>query len=319
MTTEPLDALIIGGGPAGLAAATGLVRQLFTAVVFDSGKYRNDVASHMHSVVGYDHVPPATFRAKGRADILARYQTVRFEDVAVESVRQTDDGLFEAVDASGKEWLGRKVVLAMGVRDILPAIDGFADCWGRRIFHCLFCHGYEERGAASTGVLAVGPVMGNPMMAMHQAHSAKRLAHKVTVYTNGSEELAGQLRPEIAGEPGFSVDTRPISGLAKGPKGSEVVVKFANGDEPQVEGFLVYNPQTEPNGPFVKQLGLELTAMGDIKSTPPFYQSSVPGVFAAGDCGTMFKVVPNAMAMGGFAAGGISFQLHGGDMSQFQH
>jgi gliotoxin/aspirochlorine biosynthesis thioredoxin reductase len=133
-----LDVLIIGAGPGGLSLALGLARQLHTAVVFDSGSYRNSLGSHMHNVVTWDHEDPAVFRAAARKNILKRYDTIQFQDVAVESVSKTPQGLFKAVDATGKSWMGRKLVLATGVKDILPDIDGYADCWARGMYVTLF-------------------------------------------------------------------------------------------------------------------------------------------------------------------------------------
>lgn len=130
-TTSLLDALIIGGGPAGLSVATGLARQLYTAAVFDSGVYRNDRAAEMHNFVTWDHRHPAEFRKKTRDDLLARYQTIRFEDKKIESVQKTPDGYFQATDVTGQVWRGRRLVLANGVRDLIPDIDGYDDCWGR--------------------------------------------------------------------------------------------------------------------------------------------------------------------------------------------
>lgn len=130
-TTPLLDVLIIGGGPAGLSVATGLARQLYTAVVFDSGVYRNDRVNHMHNVLTWDHCEPAEFRKKARDDLLARYQTIQFENTKIESVQKTAEGYFQAIDTSGKAWEGRKLVLATGVRDLIPEIEGYDDCWGR--------------------------------------------------------------------------------------------------------------------------------------------------------------------------------------------
>jgi thioredoxin reductase len=147
------DALIIGAGPAGLSTATGLARQLHTAIVFDSAVYRNARAEHMHNVLGWDHFSPAKLREKGRADLLARYQTVKFADVAVASIQKmiigkgtSGDGrnssedakkelsIFEAVDVTGRAWHGRKVVLATGVKDRMLDIEGFDECWGRGMY-----------------------------------------------------------------------------------------------------------------------------------------------------------------------------------------
>ena len=130
MASPLLDALIIGGGPAGLSLANYLGRQLFNAVVFDSGVYRNAPAKHMHNVLGFDHQNPENLRAKARQD-LQRYETIKVEKKAIESVRKAEDGVFEATDENGKTWRGKKLVLATGVKDISPGIPGYEDCWGR--------------------------------------------------------------------------------------------------------------------------------------------------------------------------------------------
>ena len=132
MAVNPLlDVLIIGGGPAGLSAATGLARQLYTAVVFDSGVYRNQLTKHMHNVLTWDHKDPAEFRNKGREDIMKRYSTISFQDIEIKSVAKTAQGHFELKDAKNKIWTGRKLVLATGVKDLYPDIEGYADCWAR--------------------------------------------------------------------------------------------------------------------------------------------------------------------------------------------
>ena len=127
-----LDALIIGGGPAGLTAALTLARQVHTAVVFDSGSYRNEGSKHMHTVLTWDHKDSKDFRAAARKNILDGYQTIQFEDVEVKTVRKNDTaegGLIEATDANGKTWQGRKLILATGVVDVYPDIEGYAECW----------------------------------------------------------------------------------------------------------------------------------------------------------------------------------------------
>lgn len=151
------DVAIIGGGPAGLAAASALARQLHTAVVFDSKQYRNAKATAMHMVPGHEGKHPADFRRESRGN-LSKYSTIEFHDVRVEKVEKKSDSEFLLTDSIGKNWQFRKLLLAVGSSDIFPDIDGCEPLWGERIFHCLFCKGYEDKGAPSAGVLAVAPI-----------------------------------------------------------------------------------------------------------------------------------------------------------------
>lgn len=138
-TTTPkvYDVLIIGGGPAGLSIATTIVRQLQTAIVLDSGTYRNSRSEHMHGVPGFDHVDPVVFRTKAKGDILKRYDTVEFRKTRITEVKKVLDSEggqeehFQATDWQGNVFVGRKVALATGVKDVLPDIDGYNECWGR--------------------------------------------------------------------------------------------------------------------------------------------------------------------------------------------
>ncbi len=134
MISNLVDALIIGGGPAGLTTALAMARQQHTSVVFDSKDYRNERTKHMHAVLGFDHEDPKVFRAKARENILARYSTVQFADVKVEKVmrlqQEGNQTVSEAVDVEGKTWQGRKLVLATGVIDVYPDIPGYDECWG---------------------------------------------------------------------------------------------------------------------------------------------------------------------------------------------
>lgn len=132
MATKLYDVLIIGGGPAGLTIATALARQVYSALVLDSGVYRNALSKHMHTVPGWDHVDPAEFRAKTRADLKKRYDTIEFKSATITEVRKLDSGVFEAVDEQGTVYRGKKLGLGTGVRDMVEKeIEGYADCWAR--------------------------------------------------------------------------------------------------------------------------------------------------------------------------------------------
>jgi hypothetical protein len=161
-------------------------------------------------------------------------------------------------------------------------------------FHCLFCFGYEDRGAKSTGVLVVPPI--SPVMSIHMvmATNAAALSDEVTVYTNGDDNIAIQLAP-IAKAP-FKIEVRKIARLIDNGS-SSVTIEFTDGSTNE-EKFLVHSPKTTVQGPFIEQLGLATTPTGDILASPPAYQTSVRGVFAAGDCITPYKAADAAIASG---------------------
>lgn len=220
------DCLIIGGGPAGLSTALGLCRAIRSCVIFDDGLYRNWATSYMHTVPTWDHVRPDEYREKATTELLSgRYNTVsEISTSPILSVVQktiptghdhrsnvTSDSnipssstkkksskrerkVFVATDKNGVEWYGRTIVFASGVEDILPSgenIPGFAEGWGQSIFHCLFCHGFEERHSPSAGVLILVP--GAFQFSPAFAGMASKLAKKITIYTNGwdlHEEIA---------------------------------------------------------------------------------------------------------------------------------
>ncbi|OTB15046.1 hypothetical protein K445DRAFT_367239 [Daldinia sp. EC12] len=296
-----IDVAIIGGGPAGLTAANTLARQLHTAVVFDSKSYRNAGAGHMHMVLTWDHKSPEEYRNATRKNILENYSTIQFADVAVTQIAKKGNTNFEVVDADGKTWNFRKVILAVGSANIYPDIEGYEELWKKRIFHCLFCHGYEDRGDGSSGVLAVAPV--GAAIAVHLAQNAAQLTGRATIYTDGNDDLTTELKPLVSTlvESKFKIEARKIKRLVPKDQFNSVLVEFIDGSSKE-EKFLVHSPETRPQGPFVDQLGLDTTPSGDIKADGPFWQTNVPGVFAVGDCSTPYKVTPSAITSGCNAA-----------------
>ncbi|KAH7323794.1 putative pyridine nucleotide-disulfide oxidoreductase [Rhexocercosporidium sp. MPI-PUGE-AT-0058] len=315
---SPVDVLIIGAGPAGLSCSSSLARLLHTCIVFSSESHRNQESKHMHGVLTWEHRDAADFRAAARKDILAHYSTTSFEDITISKIEKFEraDGtsLFKATDEIGKEWWGRKVVLATGIKDIMPNIKGYDECWGSAIFHCLFCHGYEERGASTAGVLAMDDCAPAPA-ALHMARFANRLVQKVTIYTHDNdsvtkdiEQALSQCNPDSKTRKNVNIDSRKIAKFVKGGKGGEIEVHFEDGEK-KLEGFLAHKPKGALNVPFVDQLGLEVTPQGDIKTTPPFQETSVRGVFAGGDSATPMKAATVALSAGGLLAAGIAAQL----------
>ncbi|KAI2469307.1 FAD/NAD(P)-binding domain-containing protein [Annulohypoxylon bovei var. microspora] len=285
------DIVIVGGGPAGLSAASSIVRQGHRTVLFDSGKYRNALTRHMHTVAGWDHQDPAAFRAKARADF-ERYGSVTVEDVEVETIKRREDGLFEAT-ASGKTWTGRKVILATGVEDVFPAIPGYGECWVSGI------------GQPSAGVLAEGGT--NVPMALHFGRQVLRLADQATIYTHGNTQLAKELEEALAAGPApMTVEPRKIIKLVKEPEGSKVTLHFEDGSS-KTEAFVAHKPKPALRGNLHKQLGMDISPAGTIVVNPPFNQTGIQGVFAAGDCASPMHTVTHALHSGTCA--GVSAPL----------
>ncbi|KAI0107205.1 thioredoxin reductase glit [Nemania sp. FL0031] len=306
------DVLIVGGGPAGLSAALNLARSLHTAIIFDSEQYRNTLLPHLHGVPGWDHEDPASVRTRMQKDLLARYNTVSIVRTTINRVAQIEGPKvsFLAVDTAGREWSGRKLVLATGVSDILPDIPGYTNSWVKGIYHCLTSQGFEERGSSNAGVLGIGDCA-TVFACIRLSRQARQLAHEVRIYTDGNQNLTSQLLASIDTVKDKTViEDRKITRLVHDTSGSSMTVFLEDGSH-ITERFLVHKPRMQVNGHFAEQLGLETFTFGHeiIKVNTPFHETSVNGVFAIGDCASPQKVFLNALNMGSFACAGLAAQL----------
>lgn len=165
----------------------------------------------------------------------------------------------------------------------------------------MFCHGYEERGQASVGVLATGAVTAEVLP--HMVPMSARFASRVNIYTDGNPSCRATFHSSKV-----HWDDRKIASYAlENGQGPGVVITFEDGST-TTEGFCVGQPKMVQRAPFAKQLGLEMEGE-DVKAAPPFFETSVPGCFSAGDSGTPMKAAMQAMYMGGMACAGMIFQL----------
>jgi thioredoxin reductase len=139
----PYDVLIVGGGPAGLSAALVLGRARRRVLVLDAGTPRNAASQALHGFLSRDGIAPSELLRISREQ-LEKYETIHLLTARVEDGVCAEDG-FEVTTANGRRFRGRKLILAMGVVDALPSIEGLRELYGRSVFHCPYCDGWEVR------------------------------------------------------------------------------------------------------------------------------------------------------------------------------
>lgn len=283
------DAIIVGGSYAGLAAAIILARARRRLLVVDAGQRRNRFAAASHGFLGQDGQSPAQIASLGRRQLLAYPDVNWLPGKATTALRQAggfriqvDDGL--PVDA-------RALVLATGVTDELPDIDGLAARWGRHVFHCPYCHAFELN-QGSIGVIASGEV------SMHQALMLPDWG-QVTLFTNGSFE-PDQAQTAALDARGVRVERARIAAIVH-----EASIHLVDGREMAMAGLFVA-PRLHQASPLAAQLGcrFETGPMGDWIATDEVKATSEPGIFACGDAARMAGNV--ALAVGDGTLAGLS-------------
>jgi thioredoxin reductase len=298
------DAIIVGGSFAGLAAALQLARARRNVLVVDAGLPRNRFASESHGVLGHDGKPGPQLLAEARQQLLA-YPTAKVFNGRVSRVQSgpsTGSGQVEAgfvVEAEdGLRWFtGRRLLLATGVADVLPAIPGLEARWGQTVVHCPYCHGYEI-GGGSIGVLGTGP------MSVHQAQMFADWGD-VTLFTQGVVEVSPEEQAQLAVRK-VRVEASPIAELL----GTAPVLDGAllqDGRRVVIKALLV-GTQVRMASPLAEALGCAFddSPFGPIVRIDAWGETSVTGVYAAGDMARVPHSITFATASG--VAAGI--RLH---------
>lgn len=274
------DVIVVGGGPAGLNAALVSGRQRRRVLVVDSDRPRNAPASEMHMFLSRDGFSPAELRKVGR-DELSAYPSVELRMGQVDSITPARDG-FTVGLAGGETHRARKLVLATGQVDLTDAVDGLAARFGRGVFHCPFCHGYETRGMTLA-------VLGHELPQVMQAlYVADRFSDDVIVCTNGHPVPEPAVSRLAAA--GIPVRAETVARI-EGEKGDMRLV-FADGTV--LERQAVYHrAPTRQHSALAEQLGCELLPDGCVR-VDEFQRTSVPGVYAAGDTARL-AALPDAL------------------------
>jgi thioredoxin reductase len=293
-----LDVVIVGGGPAGLNAALLLGRARRRVLVCDAGAPRNAPVAHLHGFLSRDGLPPAELRRIAREQ-LGAYGSVELRDVQVEAAETASDGEgFVVTLADGTRERARRLLLASGVVDQLPAIDGLAGLWGRGVFNCPYCDGWEVRDQPLA-------VLGADQRAFELALHLTGWSDDVVWCSNGPlpaplQEAGGA---QLAAR-GVQLRQEPIVRL-EGGDGRLARVVFATG-APLERRAAFLHPPTRQRSDLPGQLGCLLLEDGSV-SVGDFGQASVPGVFAAGDMARRPTMpVPGAQVVIAAAEGAIA-------------
>jgi thioredoxin reductase len=287
------DSIVVGAGPAGLSAALMLGRARRRVLVLDSGEYRNHAARHMHGVLGHDGLDPADLRAKGLEEI-ARY--------GVEVRRAAVDPATAAVDADGVDIAGeraRSLVIATGLVDDTPRVDGFDAIYGVSAHTCPYCDGWEHRDRR---IAVLAPVERGD----HLGHLLRQWSSDVVVVTDGGDGIGPDEQARLA-EVGVPVLRERVTRFAH-DDGRLTAIEL-EGREPLERDALFFFLAMRPRAELAVALGCELTEAGYVVAHPMTRATSVERVFGAGNVADPSQNVPMAIADGARAGAYINFQL----------
>ncbi|PJJ84957.1 NAD(P)/FAD-dependent oxidoreductase [Mucilaginibacter auburnensis] len=287
------DVIIIGGSYAGLSAGMALGRSLRSVLIIDDGKPCNKQTPHSHNLITHDGETPAAIALKARQQVAA-YNTVQFKQGLATSAKK-HDGCFIVTTDDGKSFSAGKLLFATGVKDILPDIPGFSDCWGITVLHCPYCHGYEFKNV-STGIF------GNGDEVFEYAKLISNWTKELTIFTNGPAELSND-QSDMLKRNQITVNELPVKQLIHN-NGVLKKITFTNGLEQEVKA-IYHRPVLKQHCNLPEELGCELNEHGFIQ-VDNMQQTTVQGVFAAGDNTTMFRSLAVAIADGSKAGAVIN-------------
>lgn len=279
------DVAIIGGSYAGLAAAMPLARARRNVVIIDTGQRRNRFAEYSHGFLTRDGTKASEIAQIAKEQVLA-YKTVQWEAGSVKRIERVNDGFAVCIDAN-RSVTARRLIIAAGITDQLPEISGLAERWGKTIFHCPYCHGYELN-QGKIGIIASSE---------HSAHMAMMLPDwgKTTIFINDypvPDELLVQLKAR-----GVHIENRAIQEIT----GQSDVV-LADGSVIQLDGiFATTKCMIAQDWVFKLGCEIEQNAMGEAIKTNNMKETSVAGIFACGDVARLGSSVPLAVGDGTMA------------------
>lgn len=279
------EVIIVGGSYSGLAAAMVLGRAMRPVLIIDSGRPCNEQTPRSHNFLTHDGKTPGEITALAKQQV-EKYDTVKFMSGLATHGTITGEG-FEIRTSSGDRYSAKKLIFATGIRDTMPSLGGFKECWGISVLHCPYCHGYEVKNE-NTGVLANGD------KGFEFTGLISNWTHQLTLFTNGISSLTGGQIAKLTNHRIKVIETE-IDKLDH-TNGRLRNIVFKDGTTSAIN--VLYAPVPfEQHSAIPKALGCEMTDEGYIK-TDPMQRTSIHGIYACGDNTTRTRTVANAVAMG---------------------
>ncbi len=290
------DVIIIGGGPAGLNAAVVLGRCLRSVLLFDSGKQRNRYSHGMHNYLSRDGIAPGEFLEIAKAEI-NKYK-VEYKSIEVINAKKEGD-IFEVTDKDKTVFKSKKLILATGLTDKLPKLEGAAEMYGKTLHHCPYCDGWEVR-QKQIGVFA------ETKNGIDMAVILTTWTARITLYTNGNNYLRTG-KEELLTSKGIAINNRKIKKL-EGPDGQLKEILFEDGTRESCEA-LFFSTGYEVQCDLVESLGCNTDKL-NVALTNKSQLTNIPGLYVAGDASKDMHFVVVAAAEGAKAGVYINKELN---------
>ncbi|MGZ3854363.1 MAG: NAD(P)/FAD-dependent oxidoreductase [Flavisolibacter sp.] len=293
---EVYDCIIVGGGPAGLNAAIVLGRCRRKVLIFDSERYRNRHSHGIHNYLTRDDVLPHEFLELCHKE-LEKYSVQRVRKKVV-NAKKNEDEVFVVKDENGAVYHSKKLLVATGLVDTLPNVEGFNDFYGKSIFHCPYCDGWEIRDKR-IGVYA------RNKEGWELALALQGWTENVTLYTDGRNKVKPSQK-EYLDANGIPVITTPIRKLV-GEKGQLQKILFKSGEERECDALFFVNGYTQ-HCDIAEAFGCEVSRKGVIVTNLQ-QQTNIKGLYVAGDAAKDMQFVVVAGAEGAKAGVTINKEL----------
>ena len=299
---DAYDVVIVGAGPAGLSAALILGRCRRSVLVCDTGRPRNAASRSLHGYLTRDGIPPLEFLSIA-VDQLRQYTTIEMRHVEVTAARCLPDRRFEVMLADGKTVHGRKLLLATGVVDNVPSIDGFAELYGSSVFHCPYCDGWEVRDAPLA-------IYGRGERGLGLSLELTAWSRDLVLCTDGPSEIDDEGRARLQRH-GITLREERVARL-EGRAGILEHVVFESGSRLPRRALFFTTGQFQQSD-LSLQLGCEVNAKGTVR-TGKYETTHLKGLYVAGDASRAVQWVVVAAAEGAEAAFAINTDLIGEDL-----